>query len=173
MDEALTTMSDANKMTWARKLLTLGILLLALNESVAISPVPPPAIPPDIRLTIGLKELTVDAVLNVYRAFEQAATRANLTCDPTTKAYESWREQGFEPMTRTMVCSDSHTVLIDAKWVNVAPKSIDIDFSFGSQTEPSTKSRMQRLVRELEKSLKEDPSVTSLTRDTWSREQLK
>jgi hypothetical protein len=163
MDKAPTT---------GRRLLTFGTLFLALNEGVALSPVPPPAIPPDIRLTIDVKDITVDDVLDVYRAFELAATRAQLTCRPTMKDYESWREKGFEPMTRTMVCSDSHAVLIDASWVNVAPKSIDIDVRFGSKTEPSTKSRMQQLVRELEKSLKEDPSVTSLTRDTWSPEHL-
>ena len=163
MDKAPTT---------ARRLLTFGALFLALNEGVALSPAPSPAIPPDVRLTIDVKDITVDNVLDVYRTVELAATRAQLTCHPTMKDYESWREKGFEPMARTMVCSDSHAVLIDASWVNRAPQLIDIDVRFGSKTEPSTKSRVQQLVRELEKFMKEDPSVTGLMRDTWSPEHL-
>lgn len=143
--------------------------LLALNEGVALSPLPPPAIPPDIRLTVGLKEVTVDDILYVYRAFEQAARQAELACEPTMKDYDSWRERDFEPMSRTMVCHDSHhSVLIGASWVNAVPKLITIDFLFGSQAEPS----MKRLAHELEKSLKADSSVASLVQETWSPEHL-
>ena len=143
--------------------------VLALNESVALSPLPPPAIPPDIRFTVGLKETAIDEILYVYRAFGQAAGQAELTCEPTIKDYDSWREKGFEPAGRTMACHDSHhTVLIDASWVNAVPKLITIDFRFGSQAEPA----MKRLAHELEKSLKADPSVTSLVQETWSPEHL-
>jgi hypothetical protein len=163
MDEAATI----NGRKSSRKLLAF-VSLLALNEGIALSPVPPPAVPPEIRLTISLKEIALGSILDVYRAFEQAATRAELTCEPTMKDYQSWREKGFEPTSRNMVCHDAHTVLIDASWVNVAPKLITMDFNYGSQTEPSRKSRVEQLVRELEKSLKADPAVTGLTQDTWS-----
>lgn len=155
----------------AHKLLIFGALLVS-NEGAALSPVPEPAIPPEIRLTIGVKETTVDNVLNVYRAFEQAATRAELACEPAMKDYESWRAKGFEPMSRNMVCHDSHTALIDASWVNVAPTLITIDFRFRLQAAPSTKPRMERIARELANFLKSDPSVTSLMQDTWLPEHL-
>lgn len=148
------------------KLLTLGTLL-ALNAVLALSPAPPPAIPPEIRLKIDVKEIAGDEVLNVYRAFEQAAAREKLTCQPTIKDYEAWREKGFEPASRSMVCFDSHTVMVDASWVNAVPKSITIDFRFGSQPDSSTKSHMEQFARQLEQTLKPDPSVTSLTQDTW------
>ena len=118
---------------------------------------------------IGLKEMTLDQLLSVYRVFEQAATQAKLTCTLTMKNYESWREKDFEPNMRTMVCSDSHGVLIDASWVSVAARSIKMDFRFGSQTAPATKSRTQRLVREIEGSLKENPSVTNVTEQLSSQ----
>ena len=155
----------------ARKLVTFGILLAA-NEGVAISPVPAPAIPPEIRLTIGVNEVGLEQVFSVYRTFEQAATRAKLTCRPTMKDYDLWRKKGFEPTNRSMVCYDSQTVLIDASWVSVVPKLITIDFSFKSQTDQSTKTRVDQLARELEESFNADPAVTSLTQDTWSPEHL-
>jgi hypothetical protein len=46
----------------ASKLLTLGALLV-LSEGVALSPLPEPAIPPEIRLTINVKEAALDNVL--------------------------------------------------------------------------------------------------------------
>ena len=154
----------------ARRFLTFGIFFLALNEGVATSPVFSPAIPPDIRLTIGVKDITGDEVFNVYPVFELAATHAQFTCHPTMKEYESWK--GFEPTIHLMACKDSHGVLIAASRINLPPGLINIDVRWGSKTEPATQSRMQRLVRELEKSLKEDPSVTSLARDNWSAEHL-
>jgi hypothetical protein len=171
-------MRDGICRAWRTKILTLGALVLGWNEGVAISPMPQPAIPPDIRLTVGVKEPTLDDVLNVYQAFEQAAYQAQLICRPTMKDYKLWRQNGFEPTTRTMVCSqsqavvDSRSVLIDASWVIVAPNSITINVRFGSQMEPSTKSRIQRIVRELEKALKEDQAVVSLAQDTWSPQHL-
>ena len=167
-------MRDGTCRAWRPKILTLGVLVLGWNEGVAISPVPRPPIPPDIRLTIGVKEPTLDNVLNVYQAFEHAAYQAKLICDPTMKDYKSWRKNGFEPISRAMACSqsqavlDSRSVSLDALWAKVDPNSITIDVRFGSQMEPSTKSRIQRIVRELEKALKEDQVVVSLAQDTWS-----
>lgn len=169
---AIASIATPSRVTAHGRLVITFWAILALNEGVAHSPPPPPAIPPELRLTIRVQEIGVDEVLNVYRAFEQSATEAKLTCHPTMKDYESWREKGLEPPRRSMVCSDSHTVLIDASWLNIAPRSITIDFRFGSQTEPSARLRIEQLARELEQSLKPDPLVTSLTRDTWSPEHL-
>src|ERR1700686_4055158 len=127
---------------WARKLLVLSTLLLASNGSVAISPVSQPAIPPDIRLTIGMsaKEFGANmaALFAVYEALEQAAMRAKLTCHPSMKDYETWRANGFAPMTRDMVCGDSRNYfLIDCSWGNVAPESVTIDMRISSAGQAS------------------------------------
>jgi hypothetical protein len=151
----------------ARRFLALCTLLLASNWSVALSPNPPPAIPPDIRLTIGVNSTDL---FQVYRAFERVATRAKLICRPTMKDYESWRANGFEPMTRDMVCGDSRNYfLIDCSWVNVAPESITIDVGISSAGQ-ANRSRIIRLVAELQKSLKSDASVMTVMQDTWSPE---
>jgi hypothetical protein len=149
-----------------RKLLALSTLFLASNGSVAVSPVPPPAIPPDVRLTIGVKNA---GLLEVYRTFERVATRAQFICHPTMKDYESWRANGFEPMRRDMVCVDSRNDLIDGSWESVTPESITIDIRVVS-TEEVSKSRIDQLVAELQKSLKADRSVMTVMQDIWSPE---
>jgi hypothetical protein len=173
-------MRDGSCRAWRTKVLTLGALVLGWSDGVANSPMPQPAIPADIRLTIGIKEPTLDEVLSVYQAFEHAAAyQAKLICAPTMKDYKSWRQNGFEPAMRTMVCSqsqavvDSRSVLIDASWGITAPKSMTIDVRFGSQMEPSTKSRIERIIGKLEKSLKKDQAVVSLAQDTWSPQHLR
>jgi hypothetical protein len=83
------------------------------------------------------------------------------------KDYESWRANGFEPPTRDMVCGDTHKVLIDCSWVSADPESITIDVRIGST---ESNSRIDRLVAELEKSLKADRSVMTLVQNTWSPE---
>jgi len=159
-----------NAPTTARRLFIFATLFLALDRAVALSPVPQPPIPPDIRLTIGLRDTSLDTVLSVYRAYELAAVRTQLTCSPTMKDYESWRQKGFEPSSRNMVCSELPGVLVDASWVNIAQQLINIDIVFSSRTLPSMKLRIQQFVRELEGSLTQNPSVMNLTQDTWSPE---
>jgi hypothetical protein len=150
----------------ASALFPLCMLCLASHRILAISPVPQPAIPPDVRLTVHLRVqgngVDLDEVFAVYRAYEQIATRALLTCTPTMKKYESWRDDGFEPHSRDMVCGDSHA-LIDASWGNVAPEEITIDVRM-IETE---KSRIDQLVAELEETLKAEPSVMTVMQDTW------
>jgi hypothetical protein len=108
--------------------------------------------------------------LTVYEAFEEAATRAKLTCTPTMQDYESWRAKGFEPPGRNMVCGDSRNYfLIDCSWVNVAPESVTIDVRISAAGQTS-KSRMNRLIAQLEKSLQADSSVVTVMQDTWSPE---
>jgi hypothetical protein len=151
----------------ANKLLALSTIFLASNGSVALSPVVPPAIPPDIRLTIGVNKT---GLFKVYRAFERAATRAKLMCHPTMKDYESWRANGFEPVGRNMVCGDSrYYFLLDCSWANVAPESITIDVGISSAGQ-ANKPPIMRLVAELKKSLKADASVMTVVQDTWSPE---
>ena len=48
----------------------------------------------------------------------------------------------------------------------MAPAVIDV--RFGSEMKASTKSHIQRILRELEKFLKEDRTVVSLTQGPWS-----
>ena len=55
------------------KLLTLSTLFFLSNASLALSPVVPPPIPPDVRLTI---DMNVNGLFGVYRSFERAATKA-------------------------------------------------------------------------------------------------
>jgi hypothetical protein len=69
----------------------------------------PPAIPPDIRLTIGVNKT---GLFQVYWAFERFAKRAKRMCHPTMKDYESWRANGFEPVMRNMVCGDSRNYFL-------------------------------------------------------------
>jgi hypothetical protein len=151
----------------ATKLLTMSILFLVSNGSLALSPVPPPAIPPDVRLTIGVN---ANGLFHVYRALERVATQAKFTCHPTMKDYESWRTNGFEPKGRNMVCDDSHDNLIDGSWVNVDPESITIDVRITTKDEAS-KALIDRLVEELEESLKADRSVMTVVQEIWSPEQ--
>jgi hypothetical protein len=124
----------------ARKLLALSTLILASNESVALSPAPPPPIAPDVGLTIGVN---MTGLFRVYQAFERAAIQATFTCHPTMMEYESWRANGIEPKSRDMVCVDSHNNLIDSSWVSVDPESITIDVRVTSKDEAS-KARNRR-----------------------------
>jgi hypothetical protein len=152
----------------ANKLLALSTIFLASNGSVALSPVVPPAVPPDIRLTIGVNRA---GLFQVYRAFERVATQAKLICRPTMKDYESWRANGFEPVMRNMVCGDSRNYfLLDCSWANAAPESITIDVGI-SLAGQANKSPIIRLVAELKKLLKADASVITVVQDTWSPEQ--
>jgi hypothetical protein len=153
----------------ASKLLTMSVLFLVSNGSVALSPVPPPPVPPDVRLTIGIG-INTNGLFHVYRALERVATQAKFTCHPTMKDYESWRTNGFEPKGRNMVCDDSHHNVVDGSWVNVAPESITIDVRITTKDEAS-KARIDRLVEEMEKSLKADRSVMTVVQENWSPEQ--
>jgi hypothetical protein len=157
----------------ARRLQVFSTLLLASTWSVALPPLPPPALPPDIRLTINLsvneQGVNVSALFAVYRALERAATQAKLTCTPAMKDYETWRATGFAPRMRDMQCHDSNCLLIDGSWVTGTPDTIIIDVRISSKDE-ATKSRVDRLVAELEDSLRTDRSVMTVMQDTWSPE---
>jgi len=146
-----------------RTLLALSTLFLASRGSVALSPVPPPPIPPDVRLTIGVKN---PGLLNVYRTFELLATRAKFVCHPTMKDYESWRATGFEPTRRNMVCVDSHHDRIDGSWESTTPESITVEIRVLSTAHVS-KPRIDQFVAVLEKSLKADQSVMTVMQETW------
>jgi hypothetical protein len=151
----------------ASKLLVLSTLfLMRAGALAALSPVIQPPIPPGVRLTIGLNRT---GILGVYRNLEQVAVQAKFTCVPTTKTYESWRANGFEPNRRDMVCNDSDNNVVDASWLSMSPESITIDVRKTSKDEES-KARVDRLIGTLEKSLNADQLVMTLVKESWSPE---
>jgi hypothetical protein len=156
----------------SRQLVSVVILIGVAHAPFAISPIPIAS-----KITIHFQGVGSD---HIFRALEKLATPAGFVCSPSMSDYAQGRVYGKGGIvTRrpdSMAClpfsdasSQSNTAAGSIRVYILAPgeMSIDVYYEWPSVEVSVAKPKIDRVLANLEASIKGDPLVKSVDQSTW------